>query len=55
MEASVMAVRRFNLSYKGKESQVFRGSTDASVFEDFIKQLLQHCNRRPEPKSVLVD
>lgn len=35
-------------------SRVFRGSTDASVFEDFIEQLLQHCGRWPEPKSVLV-
>jgi transposase len=35
-------------------SRVFRGSTDATVFEDFIAQLLQHCGRWPEPKSVLV-
>jgi transposase len=35
-------------------SRVFRGSTDASVFEDFIEQLLQHCGKWPEPKSVLV-
>lgn len=35
-------------------SRVFRGSTDASVFEDFIDQLLRHCGRWPEPKSVLV-
>ena len=35
-------------------SRVFQGSTDASIFEDFIKQLLQHCGRWPEPKSVLV-
>lgn len=35
-------------------SRVFRDSTDASVFEDFIEQLLQHCGRWPEPKSVLV-
>ncbi|KAJ5244598.1 hypothetical protein N7489_004694 [Penicillium chrysogenum] len=35
-------------------SRVFRGSTDAIVFEDFIAQLLQHCGRWPEPKSVLV-
>jgi hypothetical protein len=34
-------------------SRVFRGSTDATVF-DFIAQLLQHCGRWPEPKSVLV-
>lgn len=35
-------------------SRVFQGSTDASVFEDFIGELLQHCGRWPEPKSVLV-
>jgi transposase len=35
-------------------SRVFKGSTDASVFEDFIEQLLQHCGKWPEPKSVLV-
>jgi hypothetical protein len=34
--------------------RVFQGATDADVFEDFIEQLLQHCNRWPEPKSVLV-
>lgn len=27
---------------------------DAAVFEDFIDQLLRHCGRWPEPKSVLV-
>lgn len=35
-------------------SCVFQGSTDASVFEDFIEQLLQHCGKWPEPKSGLV-
>lgn len=35
-------------------SRVFRGSTDATIFEDFIAELLQHCGRWPEPKSVLV-
>ncbi|OQE67447.1 hypothetical protein PENNAL_c0171G09942 [Penicillium nalgiovense] len=35
-------------------SRVFQGSTDAAVFEDFIDQLLRHCGRWPEPKSVLV-
>ena len=35
-------------------SRVFRGSTDTTVFEDFIAQLLQHYGRQPEPKSVLV-
>lgn len=24
------------------------------MFEDFIKQLLQHCNRWPEPRSVII-
>lgn len=35
-------------------SRIFRGSTDTTVFEDFIAQLLQHYGRQPEPKSVLV-
>lgn len=35
-------------------SRVFQGSTDAVVFEDFIRQLLHHCGRWPEPRSVLV-
>ncbi|CAG5189810.1 uncharacterized protein ALTATR162_LOCUS12089 [Alternaria atra] len=35
-------------------SQVFQGSTDSAVFEDYIEQLLPHCGRWPEPKSVLV-
>lgn len=35
-------------------SRVFRGSTDAIMFEDFIAQLLQHCGKWPEPKSVVV-
>lgn len=35
-------------------SRVFWGSTDAAVFEDFIDQLLRHCGRWPEPKSVLI-
>ncbi|RYO29315.1 hypothetical protein AA0113_g12065 [Alternaria arborescens] len=30
------------------------GSTDSAVFEDYIEQLLPHCGRWPEPKSVLV-
>ncbi|OGE55430.1 hypothetical protein PENARI_c004G00238 [Penicillium arizonense] len=34
--------------------RVFRGSTDTSVFEDFIEQLLKHCGKWPEPKSVIV-
>lgn len=35
-------------------SRIFQGSTDASRFEDFIEELLHHCGRYPEPKSVLV-
>jgi transposase len=35
-------------------SQVFQGSTDSTVFEGYIKQLLHHCGRWPAPKSVLV-
>lgn len=35
-------------------SRVFHGSTDATVFEDYIEQLLHHCGRWPAPKSVLV-
>lgn len=35
-------------------ARVFQGSTDSIVFEDFIEQLLHHCGRWPEPKSVLI-
>lgn len=35
-------------------SRIFKGSTDTVFFESFIKQLLQHCGKWPEPKSVLV-
>jgi hypothetical protein len=35
-------------------SRVFRGSMDATMFEDFIAQLLQHCGKWPHPKSVVV-
>ena len=35
-------------------ARVFQGSTDTAVFEDFIEQLLHHCGRWPEPKSVLI-
>ncbi|KFY68595.1 hypothetical protein V498_10594 [Pseudogymnoascus sp. VKM F-4517 (FW-2822)] len=35
-------------------SSVFQGSTELTVFEDFIKQLLPLCGRWPQPKSVLV-
>lgn len=33
---------------------MFQGSTDGEVFEDFIEQLLPHCGRWPEPKTVLI-
>ena len=33
---------------------MFQGSTDATIFEDFTEQLLHHCGRWPEPRSVLV-
>lgn len=35
-------------------SHIFKGSAGAAFFEGFIEQLLQHCGRWPEPKSVLV-
>lgn len=35
-------------------SRVFQGSTDASFFEDFIEELLEHCGKYPEPKSVII-
>jgi transposase len=28
--------------------------TDASLFEDFIEELLRHCGKYPAPRSVLV-
>jgi hypothetical protein len=34
--------------------QVYQGSTDSILFEDFIAQLLHHCGRYAEPKSVIV-
>ncbi|KAJ3456616.1 hypothetical protein MRS44_016639 [Fusarium solani] len=34
--------------------QIFPGSTDSVVFEEFIEQLLYHCGKWPEPNSVLV-
>lgn len=34
--------------------RVYQGSTDSELFEDFIAQLLHHCGRYPEPKSVIV-
>lgn len=33
---------------------MFQGSTDSTIFKDFIKQLLHHCGKWPDPKSVLV-
>ena len=35
-------------------AQVFQGSTDAVVFEHFIRELLPYCGRFPAPKSVLI-
>ncbi|KAF7920914.1 hypothetical protein EAE99_007766 [Botrytis elliptica] len=35
-------------------SQIFQGTTDSEVFEDFIELLLLLCGRWPEPQSVLV-
>jgi transposase len=35
-------------------AHVFQGSTDSTVFEDYIEQLLPFCGKWPEPKSVLV-
>jgi transposase len=34
--------------------RVFQGSTDGAFFEDFIAQLLCHCNPFPQPRSVIV-
>src|SRR6478609_12152844 len=35
-------------------SRVYPGATTVPRFEDFIRQILCHCGRWPEPKSVLV-
>ena len=35
-------------------AQVFQGSTDAIVFEHFIRELLPYCGRFPAPKSFLI-
>jgi hypothetical protein len=35
-------------------ARVFQGSTDSTVFEDFIEQLLPLCGKWPKPKSILV-
>jgi transposase len=34
--------------------RVYQGSTDSDLFEDFVAQLLHHCNPYPGPKSVIV-
>jgi hypothetical protein len=33
---------------------VFQGSIDGTVFGDFIEQVIPHCGKWPEPKSILV-
>jgi len=35
-------------------AKVYIGTTDGSVFEECIRELLLHCGRWPQPKSVLV-
>ena len=35
-------------------AKVYEGTTDGSVFEEYIRELLLHCGRWPQPKSVLV-
>jgi hypothetical protein len=35
-------------------SQVFKGLTNALFVEDFIEELLHHCRKWPELKSVIV-
>lgn len=35
-------------------AEVFQGTADGGVFEDFIEQLLPLCGRWPESKSVLI-
>jgi transposase len=35
-------------------SQVFQGSTDGLVFEDFVEQLLHYCQPYPAQNSVLI-
>ncbi|BCS00026.1 uncharacterized protein AKAW2_50367A [Aspergillus luchuensis] len=35
-------------------SRVFQGSTDGLWFEDFIEELLQHCQPYPAAKSIIV-
>ncbi|KAM0714702.1 hypothetical protein Q7P37_009719 [Cladosporium fusiforme] len=35
-------------------AKVYQGTTDSFVFEQYIRELLLHCGRWPQPKSVLV-
>lgn len=35
-------------------SRVLQGSIDGAIFEEFVEQLLHHCGRWPEPRSVLI-
>ncbi|GAB7336899.1 hypothetical protein MBLNU13_g01178t1, partial [Cladosporium sp. NU13] len=35
-------------------AKVYEGTTDGPVFEEYIQELLLHCGRWPQPKSVLV-
>ena len=43
------------LTQEGVElARVYQGSTNGTVFEDFLEQLLEHCGKWPEPKSVLI-
>lgn len=35
-------------------ARIYPGSTNTATFEDFIKQLLHHYGKWPEPNSVLV-
>lgn len=35
-------------------SRIFQGSTDAIIFEDFMAELLQHCKKWPDERSVVV-
>jgi transposase len=35
-------------------SRIFQGSTDGTMFENFIEQLLHHCNPFPQPRSVII-
>jgi transposase len=39
---------------RGFLARVFQGSTDGEVFGDLIEQLLLHCGRRPELRSLLI-